>query len=89
MKIRKGCVCSSKANHQPSLSNSLILTISKFQIMKKTYITPETLAISLTISNIIAASEPHISIGGGEIDADEVEVKEVNTIDFNLWDKEW
>ena len=47
---------SSKAKHQPSLSNFLIFTISKFQIMKKTYIQPQAIVEFAQCEMLIAAS---------------------------------
>ena len=57
--------------------------------MKKTYIIPEALTVSLTMNNIIAVSspddvtvDPNRSIGAGS-----VETKGVS--DVNVWDEEW
>lgn len=80
-------MCSSKANHQPSLSNSLILTISKFQIMKKTYIIPEMLTVQLGTCKMMAESTPDVGIGGGSVDPGNVDVKENKS--KNVWDEEW
>ena len=69
---------SSKAKHRPSLFNFLIFTISKFQIMKKTYISPETLIEwAEPQSVILATSNPIVGIStDDDVDAGDVDVKE-------------
>ena len=88
-------MCSSIAKHQPFLSNSLIFTISKFQIMKKSYISPELVIVKLAPSTAILSLSTKWSVDdslkldeGKEIGAANVEVKEVFS-DINLWDDEW
>lgn len=85
-------MCSSKANHQPSLSKSLIITISKFQIMKKIYISPESIEVRLMSSAILAESveRPNVTVSDDDddtVDADKVDVKTFTS--KNLWDNEW
>ena len=81
-------MCSSQAKHQPSLSNSLIFTISKFQLMKKTYITPETYAISLAMTLPLALSG-HDEYGDLLV-KEKVEDGATTTIGSkSIWDEEW
>ena len=47
-----------------SFSYFLILLISKFQIMKKTYITPEALQVSLAMSLPLAGSPLNVTTDG-------------------------
>ena len=79
-------MCSSKANHQPSLSNSLILTISKFQIMKKTYIIPEMLTVQLGTCKMMAES---VGKDPTPVNPGDFEVKEQVGSSKNVWDEEW
>ena len=82
-------MCSSKANHQPSLSNSLILTISKFQIMKKTYIIPEMLSVQLgTRTSVLQATSLPVVGGGEEVD-DPNDILTKEQKGTNVWDEEW
>ena len=79
---------SSTTKHQPILSNSLIFTISKFQIMKKTYNQPTCLVVVLGTCKMMAESLG-INKGGASISSSEdILVKEQN-MDVNLWDNEW
>ena len=55
--------------------------------MKKTYTTPAMLTVKLGTMNMMAASNPDVTISGGNIDAASVETKEVQ--DVNVWDEEW
>ena len=83
-------MCSSKANQQPSLSNSLIITISKFQIMKKTYINPEIIVVRLMPTTVLAESTPQVTVStdsSNSVDAGSVETKGVSNV--NVWDEEW
>ena len=80
-------MCSFRTKHQPSLYNSLIITISKFQIMKKTYIIPAIFAVELGTCKMMAESLP---VGGGETpitDPSQILTKENK--DVNVWDEEW
>ena len=78
-------MCSFRTKHQPSLSNSLIITISKFQIMKKTYIIPAIFAVELGTCKMMAESLP---VGDGTIEnPDDILTKENK--DVNIWDEEW
>ena len=84
-------MCSSKANQQPSLSNSLIITISKIQIMKKTYINPSMIVVRLSMNNIIAAS-PNTPPSTPVNTSDPYNPNDFNTkgiSDVNVWDNEW
>ena len=60
--------------------------------MKKTYISPEALTVSLTMSNIIAQS-PNGSIPNGGKDASEqydMDTEgDVKGLNKNIWDTEW
>ena len=57
--------------------------------MKKTYKMPEALTVLLSTNSIIATS-PDVSINtSGSVDAANVEVKESNASDVNVWDEEW
>ena len=82
---------STQANLQPSLSNSLIFTISKFQIMKKTYIQPSTFAI--TLHHQTHLMEPTaLNTGGGDLGGGITEGggEGANTKgSSNIWDEEW
>ena len=73
-------MCSSKANHQPSLSNSLIITISNFQIMKKSYIIPSQIVCELHANNVMA-----VSLVDGNADPDAEVLTKENT-DWDFWD---
>ena len=56
--------------------------------MKKTYIIPEALTVSLNTSNIIAASNPQAGVDPGEeVEAGNLDVKRAS--DVNVWDEEW
>lgn len=61
-------------------------------IMKKTYISPEALTVSLTMCNIIAQS-PNGSIPGGDANASEkygIDTEgDVKGLNKNIWDTEW
>ena len=83
-------MCSSKANHQSSLSNSLIITISKFQIMKKTYIIPEALVVSL-FANAPVLQDPSVPSDDEHIDAEVFETKghAATGGGKSIWDEEW
>ena len=80
---------SPKAKRQPPLSNSLIFTISKFQIMKKTYIIPATKVEAAVIEEMIAASitaiggDSGLDKGTGNL-PDRADVKESGS-----WDIDW
>ena len=57
--------------------------------MKKTYIMPEALTVVLGTLQMMAES-PAVGIGGGSVNAGEVDVKEeVGITDKNIWDEEW
>jgi len=59
-------------------------------MVKKTYIIPEALTVSLNTSSIIAASNPtgSVKINSSEsVDAGSVDTKGVS--DVNVWDEEW
>jgi hypothetical protein len=57
--------------------------------MKKTYMIPEALTVVLGTCKMMAES-PAVGIGGGSVDAGDVEVKEeAGLSDVNLWDEEW
>lgn len=82
-------MCGSQAKHQPSLSNSLIFTISKFQIMKKTYIMPEALVVSLTgNSPILWDGSGDEQIGDGQLVKEQGE-NGATTGGKSIWDDEW
>jgi len=50
---------------------------------------PEALTVLLSTNSIIATS-PNVSINtSGSVDAANVEVKESNASDVNVWDEEW
>ena len=56
-------------------------------MVKKTYITPETLTVALGTCQMMAQS-PVITVNTeGLVDADKVETKEVSNV--NVWDEEW
>ena len=58
--------------------------------MKKTYIMPEALTVVLGTCRMMATSDPDVGIGGGSVNAGDVEVKEQAGItDKNIWDEEW
>ena len=86
---------STQANLQPSLSNSLIFTISKFRNMKKTYISPEALSISLDpkmplllgYSRMIAEEEQYTK-EYNFVDDEEDDVPAGGSIK-NIWSEEW
>ena len=87
-------MCSSKANQQPSLSNSLIITISKFQIMKKTYIIPAELIVELNSgaicqSLIIGSGNSDSSSGNGTDLVKEETGSSWNSGNKSVWDEEW
>lgn len=84
-------MCSSQAKHQPSLSNSLIFTISKFRLMKKTYIQPSMFAVTLQHKDNVLESVSQVDGGdtgiggggdGGDLGADVKGSK-------SIWDEEW
>ena len=78
---------SSITKHQPSLSNSLIFTIPKFQVMKKTYISPEMLTVHLGTCKMMAES---FDIGTGEGDPEIGDSGDILTKESkNIWDEEW
>ena len=77
---------SSIAKHQPSLSNFLIITISKFQIMKKTYIIPAIFAVELGTCKMMAESLP---VGGETPIEDPNEILTKENKDVNIWNEEW
>ncbi len=57
--------------------------------MKKTYITPETLTVALGTCQMMAASNPDVTINSlGSVNAGEVGTKEAVS-DVNVWDEEW
>jgi hypothetical protein len=58
--------------------------------MKKTYITPETLTVALGTCQMMAQSNPNVTVntsGSNSVDAGKVETKEVG--DVNVWSEEW
>ena len=56
--------------------------------MKKTYIIPEALTVVLGSTQMMAASDPDVTVDPGEeIEAGEVEVKGIS--DTKLWDDLW
>ena len=57
--------------------------------MKKIYFQPACIIVELSTQQMMAESAPNVTIGGGEIEAGDVEVKETNTINFNIWDEVW
>ena len=73
-----------------SFSYSLILLISKFKTMKKTYNQPACLVVALGTCHMMAESV-NIYSGGATINsASDILVKEQNTpSDVNVWDEEW
>ena len=81
-------MCSSQAKHLPSLSNSLIFTISKFQIMKKTYIIPKALIVELVSCQMMAESAP---VSEDPLDPGLFETKEHAATGGgkSIWDEEW
>ena len=74
-----------------SLSNSLIITISKFQIMKKTYQSPEALIVKIQTSRglLLSTSETQVSGDNGGWAKEEVGVGNSTVSDVNVWDEEW
>ena len=57
--------------------------------MKKTYITPETLTVALGTCQMMAASNPDVTINSlGSVNAGQVGSKEAVS-DVNVWDEEW
>lgn len=59
-------------------------------MVKKTYIIPETLTVALGTMQMMAASNPDVTIntsGSNSVNAANVETKEVS--DVNVWDEEW
>lgn len=82
-------MCSSKANHQSSLSNSLIITISKFRLMKKIYMKPSLFVVTLqhldSILQSVSQIETPIGGGGGDGSGLGADVKASKSI----WDEEW
>ena len=73
------------------LSNSLIVTISKFQVMKKAYINPAIEVSLAEVEQIIAASitkvggDADLEIGSGETPG-EADVKESSFLGDNIFD---
>ncbi len=60
--------------------------------MKKTYITPEMLAVALSMNNIIASSPLDIKESGDTAslsDKSATEGGEAMVKSVNLWDEEW
>ena len=58
--------------------------------MKKTYIIPEALTVVLGSTQMMAASDPDVTVDPSDqeaIDADKVEVKGIS--DTKLWDDLW
>ena len=57
--------------------------------MKKTYIIPEALTVVLGSTQMMAASDPDVTVdlGEGTIEAGDVEVKGIS--DTKLWDDLW
>ena len=58
--------------------------------MKKTYIIPEALTVVLGSTQMMAASNPDVTVDSSDdeaIDADKVEVKGIS--DTKLWDDLW
>ena len=84
-------MCSSKANHQSSLSNSLIITISKFRLMKKTYMKPSLFVVELQQRDNVLESVSQVDGGdtgiggGGDGSGLGADVKGSKSI----WDEEW
>lgn len=57
--------------------------------MKKTYISPESLAVRVVPFSVLTVSNPNVTINTeGTIDAESVQTKEANS-DNNIWDNEW
>ncbi len=72
-----------------SFSYFLILLIFKIQIMKKTYIMPEALVVSL-FANAPVLQDPSVPSDDDHINAEEFEVKGASTGGSkNIWDEEW
>ena len=72
-----------------SFSYFLILLISKFQIMKKTYIIPEALVVSL-FANAPVLQDPSVPSDNEHVNAEDFEVKGASTGGSkNIWDEEW
>ena len=70
-----------------SLSCFLILLISKYKIMKKTYISPEALVVKIGCKGLVAMS---FEINDSGADEGVVLTKESNTVtNKSLWDEEW
>lgn len=57
--------------------------------MKKTYISPELLAVELRTTHMMAQSLSINTTGDVITDSNEILVKGSNITDINLWDDEW
>ncbi len=57
--------------------------------MKKTYISPELLAVELRTMHMMAQSLPINTTSDIITDSDEILVKGSTVTDINLWDDEW
>ena len=56
--------------------------------MKKIYKKPETEVMHLGVQ-LLNATSPGVTIGEGEVEAGDVEVKEQRQGDYNVWDDAW
>ena len=59
-------------------------------MVKKTYITPETLTVALGTCQMMAQSTPNVTVntsGSNSVNAANVQTKEVSNV--NVWDEEW
>ncbi|MBQ6433321.1 MAG: hypothetical protein IJJ94_05190 [Bacteroidaceae bacterium] len=56
--------------------------------MKKIYKKPETEVMHLGVQ-LLNATSPGVTIGEGEVEAGDVEVKEQRQGDYNVWDDDW
>jgi len=59
-------------------------------MVKKTYITPETLTVALGTCQMMAQSNPNVTVNtssSNSVNAANVETKEVG--DVNVWSEEW
>ena len=85
-------MCSSRAKHQPSLSEFHIFTISKLQTMKKTYIIPNVLIVELGTRNHlmdVSYRNEGNSLGSMSFDTVNGGDEQLTKESKSLWDSEW
>ena len=86
----KKCRKAARSFAKRSFSDYLILTMSKFQIMKKIYITPETMVVAVNVQhNILDPSQIEVPIGGGEVGPDDPNLVKGRGRVGDVWADDW